>query len=214
MIKEIRICVIAFLLAFLTIGFCIPSQSQGMIYVSNFSDGTVTVFPLNADNNVAPTSTISYSGSPYLGNPAGIAVDASWIYVADDHSNSILVFPIDANGDVAPTRRIFCSSFQHLAGIAVDANWIYVVEVFSPPQVMIFPIDADGTVTPSRQISGTNTTFLGPYKIAVDASWMYVADVFASRIDVFPVDGNGNIAPTRWITSGLDAPTAIDIDAK
>ena len=79
-------------------GFLVPFESEAMIYVSNFNDGTITVFPFNADNNVAPmTATLcSYSGvptPPALVSPAGIAVDANWIYVVDDSADSISVFP-------------------------------------------------------------------------------------------------------------------------
>lgn len=204
-------------------GLFFPFESEAMIYVSNSNNGNVTVFPLNAENDVAPTDTISYSGvptPPALVTPAGIAVDANWIYVVERSSASIFVFPIDATGDTEPARIIrgIATTLQFPVGIAVDADWIYVTDRSSPPRVMVFPIDADDNVAPDHIISGSNTTFVDPSAIAVDASWIYVTDTTGlSRIDVFPIDGSDNIAPTREIVASgsslLGTPTGIAVDA-
>ncbi len=81
-------------------------DSNGNLYVADFSSSTVTVYPAGSDGNVAPSATI---GGPNTGlnTPDGIALDASGnIYVANFSSATVTVYPAGSNGNVAPSATI------------------------------------------------------------------------------------------------------------
>ena len=91
------------------------------IYVANFSNSSIDVFPIGATGNVVPTRSIQGDLTTFK-TPRGIAVDSNFIYVANGYNHSIDVFPIGATGNVAPTRSIqgAATTLNRPEGVAVD----------------------------------------------------------------------------------------------
>ncbi len=104
-------------------------DSQGDAYVSNigsYNDSippSVTVYPANANGNVAPIRTIAGSNTG-LGLPWGLTLDAAQnIYVsnATDPSASVTVYSAGSSGNVSPVSTITGSQtgLDYPRGIAV-----------------------------------------------------------------------------------------------
>jgi outer membrane protein assembly factor BamB len=81
----------------------------------------VTVYPQNANGNVAPIRTIAGPATG-LDTPVEVTFDSSGkIYVVNRDGNSVTVYAANANGNVAPLHTIAgMNTLLHLpAGMAL-----------------------------------------------------------------------------------------------
>jgi DNA-binding beta-propeller fold protein YncE len=153
-----------------------------LIYVSNFGnadlrsgDGrgrygkfeapSITVYPLDAQGDVAPVRRIQ--GPKTMMNwPSHIVlhVGRQELFVANDADSSVVVFDAKANGDVAPIRMIKGpkTGLKHPPGIALDEklNEIYIANMGNA-SVTVFPVTANGDVAPIRTVRGGPTGAVG-----------------------------------------------------
>jgi NHL repeat len=88
----------------------VATGASGNIYVANrdagpSNIGALTVYPGNANGNVAPLHTIAGS-STGLNQPSGIARTPNATYAANPSATSITVYANGANGNIAPIRTI------------------------------------------------------------------------------------------------------------
>ncbi len=116
---------------------------SGKIYVSNFGNNSVTVYPVGTIGNTAPSATISGFGTGVAG-PDGIALDSGGkIYVANDGNNSVTVYPAGSNGNAAPSTTISGSNtgLHDTSGLALNAGNIYVAATGS--SVTVYPATSD-----------------------------------------------------------------------
>jgi hypothetical protein len=107
-----------------------PTPLVQNLYVANAVANSVLVFPLSANGNVAPATTIIGAGTG-LSDPRRIAFDANGnIYVTNGGAaNSVTVYAANANGNATPTATIFGAGtgLSSPNGIALDgAGKIYV----------------------------------------------------------------------------------------
>jgi len=123
-----------------------------------FEPPSITVYPLDASDNVKPLWTIE--GPHTMMNwPSHIVLHEARqeLFVANDADDSILVFRATDKGDVAPIRMIKGpnTGIKNPPGIALDIknNEISVVSM-GTHSVLIFPVTANGDVKPSRIIRG------------------------------------------------------------
>lgn len=123
---------------------------------------TPTVSPTPTPMNIAPVATISGVASG-IGQPTGIALDASGnIYVSDQKSTicscpAILVFPAGSNGAIAP--KVLSGSSTLLVAptdVKVDSNGkIYVGDTTAAGAgvVYVFAAGATGNTAPSATLT-------------------------------------------------------------
>jgi DNA-binding beta-propeller fold protein YncE len=80
---------------------------RGEIFVANDTADTVTVYPIDANGDVAPIRVLS-GPKTMIKNPTGVTVDVenNELWIANFGNHSATVFPIDADGNVAPKRVI------------------------------------------------------------------------------------------------------------
>jgi len=206
-------------------------DASGRIYVTNATNGTVTVYAANADGNVPPIAVI---GGPntQLTFPTGIALDASGkIYVLSIVGNetSIAVYPPlrTRTGilDEAPVAVVAGSNtlLENPAALALDSRGnIYVAngsggpvvphEPYDEGMLTVYPSGSNGNVAPVTTISGAATGLAAPAGIALDADGnIYVANTltantignrtFYPSITVYPAGSRDN-APPIAILSG------------
>jgi DNA-binding beta-propeller fold protein YncE len=130
-----------------------PGRIPGSGY---FEPPKITVYPLNAEGDVAPIRTIQ-GPKTMLDWPAHMFIDQDRgdIYVANDGGNAILVFHETDNGNVAPYRVISGakSNVKNPTGVYVDPkNKELVVSNMGNHMATVYPLDANGDVAPLRVI--------------------------------------------------------------
>ena len=163
-------------------------DSAGNLYVLNQSggpdtDGSITVYPPDANGNVAPKATIANDVKDKrtkFQSPAGMALDSAGnIYVANagstnDSSDSITIYAAGKFGDVAPIAIISGShtglNLPHGIGIDSDGK-IYVANDGSDNKgidtVTVYERGSTGDAKPIATISGSLTGLKGPGGLAV-----------------------------------------------
>lgn len=205
--------------------------SNGQVYVSNPTNGNITIYPLKANGNISPAATLE-GPATMITFPAGLAVDtAGKIYVADEGPEgggpgSILVFPAGASGNVAPLTAITPTTtpLQTPVGITVASNGDIWVANFGGASVMKFTAGSSGDVPAAATLAGSNTMIDLPSYVALDSTGnLYVSNDGAGAtppttdaILIFPAGSNGNVAPASTITgpsTQLDLPTGLAFDS-
>jgi DNA-binding beta-propeller fold protein YncE len=176
-----------------------------------FVPPSITVYPANADQDVAPLRVIQ-GPKTGLDWPTNIAVDAKRgeLYVANSGGHSILVFDVNAHGDAAPIRVIKGgrTELQFPTGVFVDvANDEVWASNFGGHAATVFARDAQGDVAPKRVIRSAprdepTPGISNPYSIAYDPGREEVivpSCVANPQIGMFPRLADKNVAPTRRI---------------
>jgi 6-phosphogluconolactonase (cycloisomerase 2 family) len=202
-----------------------PNASCPCLYVTDFSNNSVTVYASGATGNAAPIQTIIGSNTE-LKQPNSIAVDArGTIYVANQENNSVTVYAAGSTGNVAPIRTISGSN----TGLAIPTGvaWdpvtadIYVTNdpgASNPGFVTVYASGASGNVAPIGTIAGANTGIGYPQQIASDASGnIYVSNGTPTNdVIAFAAGTTGNTAPVRTIAgrrTKLDGPHQLVLDS-
>ena len=121
-----------------------------------FAPPSITVYPRDAQGNVAPMRTIE-GPKTRLNWPAHMAVDEERgeLFVANDMDHSILVFRVTDEGDVAPTRIIRGpkTGLRNPAGLAMDIkNQEVWAANMGNHSATVYPMSANGDVPPLRTI--------------------------------------------------------------
>ena len=176
-----------------------------------FVPPSITVYPANADQDVAPLRVIQ-GPKTGLDWPTNIAVDPGRgeLYVANSGGHSVLVFDVNAQGDVAPLRVVkgARTELQFPTGVFVDAaNDELWVANFGGHSATVYPRDAKGDVAPKRVIRSAprDEPFPGisnPYSIAYDPGREEVivpSCVANPQIGMFSRTADKTAAPTRRI---------------
>lgn len=180
----------------LVIFFTASSQTYAAVYVANYWNNNVTVYPLGAS-----TSTPAYTISG-LNDPIGVAVDSNYIYVANWGNNTVTGYAIGASTST-PAFTI-STGVSGPVGVAVDANYIYVANYTA---ATVTEYAKNNTSAVAYTISGLGQ----PAGVAVDANYVYVADI--SRWDAYEYPkATTTAAPTYTISATLTDPSGIAVD--
>ncbi|MGN6105714.1 MAG: hypothetical protein ACTHU0_11460 [Kofleriaceae bacterium] len=179
-----------------------------VLVVSNFQSQNISVFPVTASGDVAPTRRIAGPATG-LNQPRGLVVVDDEIILADQGANAIDFFPIDATGNVAPTRRLFGGNtrLSGPVGVNVLGDELFVIQFGS---VLVFPRTASGDVAPIREFFSVE----GAQHAAIHDGELYVVSSASGSVQVFPLTASGNPTPARTITGaqvGLSSPAGITI---
>jgi sugar lactone lactonase YvrE len=207
----------------------IAFDAKEKIYVTN--DGSqfgreadsVTVYPANAQGNIAPIATISSDG---IRDPRGIAVDsAGKIYVTNnDDPQKITVFPAGADGSPDPIVSIQGPQTEleeEIQGVTVSPTGeIYVAScpLSRPGKITEYAANSDGDVKPIATITDkVDTKLNSPRSIALDSSGqIYVANI--ENVTVYPSGTHSNAAPLFTIAGPfaqfINAPSGIALDSE
>ena len=132
---------------------------NGSIYVANENTPSITVYPVTATGNIAPTITITGAATG-LSEAHAVALDsAGKIYVTNGTGNSVVVYAANATGNASPTVTIAgaATTINHPNGIAIDSSGKIYVGNNNVPSVTIFAAGATGNVAPVATISGAAT---------------------------------------------------------
>ncbi len=121
-----------------------------------FHPPSITVYPLDANGDVAPVRIIQ-GPRTQMNWPAAMALnpDNGDLYVANDVGQSILVFKSTDQGDVAPNRVIKGSKtgLVNPTGVSIDLkNREFWVANLGNSTATAYPLTATGDVAPIRTI--------------------------------------------------------------
>jgi hypothetical protein len=210
------------------------SAMSSALFVAN-GGNYVTIYPLGASGDVAPTASID-GGATGLSGPSSIALDPRGnIYVLNSEGKpspfgTITVYPPGSNGNVDPIATVAGpnTGLKSSKAIAVDsAGRIYAASLQSTfgcdANITVYHSLSNGNVNPVATICGDDTHLSNPYGVAVDSSKnMYVTSLgggghlSGAAILIFPPGSNGDSPPIRTITgpnTGLTTPIGIALDS-
>jgi 6-phosphogluconolactonase (cycloisomerase 2 family) len=168
------------------------------IYIANYYNNTILVFPLDGTGNIYPSRKIGGSNTQ-LGGPLGVAVNGGHIYASNYGTEDVTVFPLAANGNASPSAVIKGSNTgfatESLNSLAIDSKNIYVTCTLGAgdDHISVFPLTASGNVVPSILLGGTGTGINDPTGVAVDATRLYVANAAASTITIYLLTDLSNL---------------------
>ena len=186
------------------------------LYVTNYSNNTVTVYAANPSGTVtsAPLATIG-GALTGLSNPYGVKLDAGGkIYVNNYASNTVTVYAANPSGTLneAPLATIGGGStaLSGPAAVAIDASGKIYVENYNNNTLTVYAANPSGNVTgaPLATIAGGSTGLSGPDGIFLDAAGkIYVANAGNNTVTVYAANPSGtlNEAPLATIGGGLTA---------
>ncbi len=163
------------------VGLAFDSASDLYVLNSNGgpdNSGSITVYPPDANGNVAPKAVIANDPKDkqtQFHSPAGMALDSAGnIYVTNNDNNTVTVYAAGKFGNVAPIKIISGShtglSQPHGIGIDSDGN-IYVSNDGSDntgvDTVTVYAPGSSGDAKPIATISGALTGLGKPGGLAV-----------------------------------------------
>jgi DNA-binding beta-propeller fold protein YncE len=203
-------------------GIAVDSVNNEIFVANDFpANGTINVYGLTANGNVAPIRTIAGSATG-MDTPRGLAVDTvnNELFVVQVSAPAIAVYARTANGNVAPLRTIVgaATGLDGPIGISVDTvNNELVVTNISANTITVYSRTASGNAAPLRTLSGAATGLDGPESAAVDTvnNELSAINFDAKSITVYARTSSGNASPTRTIAgaaTGLSNPVGIAVD--
>jgi DNA-binding beta-propeller fold protein YncE len=220
----------------LLMGICSPlaigALGPGEIFITNWSNDSVTVYSRTATGAVTPVRTIRTG----LSSPFSVIVDQldNEVIVSNNcrdsscggYYGSVEVYDLNANyPNDTPKRTIGGSAagLFHCTGMALDLlrGELYVANDDSST-IVVFPRTANGNVAPTRTIEGAATELNGPTAVTFDLFHDEIIIVNkvngsggAGLITVYPRSSNGNASPVRSIggsLTGFNLPVGMDLD--
>jgi len=147
------------------VALAMPATADGRLFVSNYSDDTVTVYPRDVDGDVEPSAVFFTDDGPHQ-----IAVwrTQGELFVANNLTYSVTVYD---KGTGVLKRRIAGSNTQidRPTGIAIDEvnAELYVANDFGD-SITVYELTAEGNAAPKRTLAGSATGLVGPVGLAVD----------------------------------------------
>lgn len=178
------------------------SQTGSLVYVPNWSPGTVQVYPAKA-KNPSPMATLTDG----IDSPEDVCIDATGnVYVANAPAAGLGWISVYAAGQTKPSELII-KGINTPAACAIDAVGNLWVTNFGAGNVTEY---LKGTKKPHTVITNGLSS---PNGIAIDNSGdLYVADGPAYTTINVQVYAPGSKSPMRTITDGVTSPVGITVD--
>lgn len=199
------------------------------IFVANWANNTITVYPRTTTGDVAPVRSIKTG----LDHPHTLAIDPLHreLFVSNSVDESSLpainVYDWGAEfpGSDTPKRTIsgWLTGLTRPAGLAVDVvnQELFVAnDLGSGASITVYPLAANGNVAPLRTLQGPLTALGGPLGMAVDFvhDELLVSNYqvsYEGSVTVYSRTATGDSAPLRTIQgphTGLNTPQGLALD--
>ena len=203
-------------------GVAVDPLNNELFVANDFpANGTINVYALAANGNIAPLRTISGLGTG-MDTPRGVAIDFvnNELVVAQVSTPAITVYGRTASGNVAPLRTIVgaATGLTGPIGVSVDTvnNEVAVANI-TANAITVYSRTANGNVAPIRTISGAATGLNLPETVAIDPvnNELAVTNFGSSSVTVYARTASGNVAPLRTISgaaTGLSGVVGIALD--
>lgn len=199
--------------------------------VTNYSGGTLAVFPIAADGSLeAASHVVPHDGSgpnpqrqegphPHMIAPSP---DGSFIIATDLGTDSIYLYRLDPNtgrltpGGGRPGKAPAGGGPRHF-GFSPDAKTLYGLNELGS-SVTVYAYDADsGSLQAGQTVSSLPDGFTGENTcaqlvVAPDGRFVYASNRGHDSIAVWPVRPDGSLGPATQTPSGGKTPRNFNID--
>ena len=184
------------------------------LYVTNFSNGTMSSWTINSTNGALTTlqKITGFSG------PFGLVINSSGstMYVADNAAGLIYTFTINSDGSLTSNGSVL--SLGTTAGspglLAINGTNLYVDDI-NNGVVTQFSISS-GVPVFGQNFPLTFDNTIGPVGIAIAApsaaTYVMTANQTADNIWSFQVLNNGFLSVPPTSSSSVNAPTGLAVD--
>jgi streptogramin lyase len=154
------------------------------------------------------TIAITYTATPALNSPAGLAIDGSGdIWVANNAGNSLTEF----GSDGSYIQTVTTGGLKGPSQIAIDGSGNLWVSNFASGINTISEFSSSGVANSSSPFSGGGLTT--PEGLAVDAQGhLWVANSGANILSEFNVSNGSPVSSTGITTASLDSPDFVAVD--
>ena len=189
-----------------------PALAQGELFVTNFSNNSVTVYSRTVAGNTAPIRTLSGPLTGLNASLSRLVVDTvnNELVVPNfgGGNSSVTVYSLTASGNTAPIRTLSGALTQLNAsmGLAVDTvNNELVVGNVNSSAITVYSRTASGNIAPTRTLSGALTGLSGPQGLVVDTvnNELVVVSGGGPAVTVYSRTASGNTAPIRTLSGAL-----------
>lgn len=180
------------------------------LFVSNYSSGTLSCLPVNADGSLGLGTTIQHTGSGPNAqrqesahvHGAAISGDNKTLYVTDLGIDKLMIYDFNAgNGQLTPSNpafipsvagagpRLFIRHSHHQFSYSIE-ELTGTIQVFKNKNLKLKPIQRVSTMPKGdTQFAGSADIHLSP-----DARFLYASNrADANTIAIFKVKGNGKL---------------------
>lgn len=171
------------------------APSSKFAYISNYGDGTVSAYIINADG------TLTANGSPIAAGafPQPVTVDPSgkFVYVVNGNgANQVSMFTVNTDGTLAANGTVSAGlSWPGAVVVAPDGKSAYIP---SGSTILLYAINADGTLT----ANGTAASVSGPVVIDSSGKFAYITNMSSNSVSTFTINADGTFAPTGTVATG------------
>jgi len=206
-----------------------PTPAAGTLYVADYGDDAIHVFPAAGNGNIAPSFSLSVANG--IASPKGMTFDAlGTLYVTNSTGSSsgdVVYFKAPVTS-ASTGQTITYANFYDPVDVAVDPSGsIYVLDLEGQgfessntgpvtPSIFVFSPGASGPSVPIRTISGSATSVNSlSSSLAVDATTIYVGTIDFAAVYEFPSNANGNVTPStlEGSATGLGDSDAVRVDS-
>lgn len=199
------------------------------VFASNYSSGTLSVYPVNADGGLGKASTIQHYGSgkneqrqkgPHV-HGAIISKDNKWLFVTDLGIDKVMIYAFDAaTGKLTPAKKPFSETIggsgPRLITFHPNNKYAYVIEELTGT-VMAYKYKK-GKLDLQQRISTLaegDTRFAGSADIHIspDGKFLYAsnrADV--NTIAIYSIDKKGKLTSQGFQSTLGKAPRNFSLD--
>ena len=166
--------------------------SEAVLYVSNFDDNSISIFPVNAADGSLGAPATKTVGS----GPAGICVDptSAFLVVVNAAANTIQSFTIGAAGALTLVTTTATTELTSPVDCAfsTDSKTVYVSNNANPGGVTAFTVSAGATLTLLNTWPLATDTFQG---IVATSGAVFAATQGGNGVGVYQTAAGGNLIP-------------------
>ena len=197
------------------------SGDEKYLVTANYSDGSVSVFPVDGNMILPECEYVRHSGksvnparqeAPHAHHVSFAPDDPGLLWVADLGIDKIVGHRFDpAGGKLTPAGAIGIepgSGPRHVAYLN-NGRWMYVCEEMSNEVTFIERSGAEGTAreTHSTLPDGyADTSYCAAIRVSKDGRFVYVSNRGHDSIAVFSVGSSGGLTFDRHVPSGGKNP--------
>ncbi len=182
------------------------ARGKGLLFASNVTDSTITVFRINRLNGTLTQIGLPIASGGDMGSGGSLAVDnrGRFLFAGNDNTANISVFAIGADGSLTPVSGSPFAFGASINGITLNvANDLLYVADGGTNAFIVLAIAADGSLAP---IAGSPFAYTAGFTLtsfAFSSATLGIAGATGGAYSSYAVDAAG--VPTLLATLVIGA---------